>query len=146
MIYIGIFAIVLVLIVLFVFLKKKQDELEERFQSKYSGSIIEKLDKQVFLAAQESKGYSQSQGLGYLILTDEHLIFDMQLMDNIITIPLSSITNIGQTRRMGGKSTGKTWLKVEYRDNSGRNDALALSVKNLDVWQEKLKSITGRNA
>lgn len=140
MVYIGITIITVAIILLFIFLKKKQDELKRKFHAKYANRTIRHMDKQVFFAAQASKGYSQTQGLGYLILTDKDLCFEMQLLDKHLSIPITSITGVGDTRRMGGKSTGKNWLKVDFIDGNGREDAVALSVKDPAAWKDEIKA------
>lgn len=130
--------------ILVILLKKRHDEFERKIHETYSNKNTQRIDKAVFLAAQESRGLSQTQGLGYLILTDSCLYFEMQPIDKTIEIPLSSILNVGETYRMGGKSTGKRWLKIEYKIND-ENDALALSVKKLDEWQKDLQQAIKEN-
>lgn len=139
MLYLVIVLLVVTVGVSIFLLKNRHDAFEKKIQDTYSSKNIVFLDKVVFLAAQESKGLSQTQGLGYLILTDRHLYFEMQPIDRTIDIPLESITTVGETYRMGGKSTGKLWLKVEYTIE-GNSDALALSVKNIDDWKSKLSN------
>ena len=139
MLYIGIGAGVLVLILLFILLKRRQDEFESKFLEKYNAKNIRYVDKTAFLAAQKSKGHAQTRGMGYLVLTDDRLSFEMQLFDRSIEIPLENITHIGETRRMGGKSTGKLWLEVGFTDAHGSEDALALSVKDLPFWKNGLE-------
>ncbi|MCB1907983.1 MAG: hypothetical protein KDH15_11470 [Rhodocyclaceae bacterium] len=136
--YLSIIVVVLVVGILVVFLKKRHDEFERRIRGRCEGNEIEAVDRAVFLAAQESKGSSQIQGLGCLILTDSHLCFEMQMFDRAIEIPLGSITGVGETFRMGGKSTGKLWLRIDYTIDEV-DDALALSVDKLEEWKARLR-------
>jgi len=139
--YLGIFLGVSVIVWFFVFLKKKQDQLEEDFKKKFAGQNIRLLDKKAVLKAQESNGYSQSQGMGYLVLTDNELYYEMGLLDIIISIPVSSITEVGKANRLLGVGSITTMLKVEFKDNKGNKDSIAVIVKELELWENKIRKI-----
>ncbi len=138
--YIGIVLGVSAVIWFFVFLKKRQDALEVNYQKRFSGKNIRYLDKSAVLKAQESDGYSQTQGMGYLVLTDEELYFEMGLLNKVISISTASIIKVGQTKRLLGVGTLRAMLKIEFKDSNGNNDSIALHVKELELWK---KAITG---
>ena len=100
----------------FMVLKKKQDALEEKFQKQFSRKNIRRLDKCAVFRAQESNGYSQTQGKGYLVLTDDELYFEMVLLNKILSIPAASITKVGQTKRLLGVNPGRSMLHVQFKD------------------------------
>ena len=137
--YLGIIIGIAAIIWFFVFLNKKQDELEANFQKKYSGRNIRYLDKCAVFRAQESNGYSQAQGKGYLVLTDDELYFEMTLLNIILSIPVASIVKVEKANRLLGVNPGRPMLKVVFKDSTGKNDAIALNVKELAMW---IKAIT----
>ncbi len=110
---------ILGVIIFFIFLKKKQDELEESFQKRFTGKNIRMIDKYALYVAKESDGHSHFRGSGYLVLTGDELYFERQMDGKIIMIPLSSIIKVDSTRRLGGQSPGKLMLKVEFKTQEG---------------------------
>jgi len=130
---------VLGVIIFFIFLKKKQDELEESFLKRFTGKNIRMMDKYALYVAKESDGHSHFRGSGYLVLTGDELYFERQMDGKIIMIPLSSIIKVDRTRRLGGQSPGKLMLKVEFKTQEGAEDAIAWKVRELEEW---IKQIT----
>ncbi len=144
--YAGIITGVSAIIWFFVFLKKKQDELELKFQNRFFGKNIRYLDKCAVFRAQESYGYSQSQGKGYLVLTDDELYFEMVLLSKVLSISAASIIGVGQTNRLLGVNPGRPMLKVEFKDSNGKNDAIALNVKELEMWKKAITASISEHA
>jgi hypothetical protein len=132
------------LILFFVFLKKKQDELERNFQRRFFGKNIKLLDKTALFVAQESDGYSHTRGIGYLVLTDEELYFERQLVHKVLEIPISSILGVGTTKRLAGQGMVNPMLKIEFNDNLGKEDSVALCVKDLLQWEKVIGSSLGK--
>ena len=113
---VGIILGVSAIIWFFVFLKKKQDELEVNFQNRFSGINIRHLDKYAVFRAQESHGYSQTEGKGYLILTDDELYFEMVLLNKVVSIATATIINVGKTNRLLGVNPGRPMLaRISHR-------------------------------
>ena len=137
--------IVSVVTVFFVFLKKRQDEVEANFQEKFAGKKIKIMDKYALYLAKQSDGYSHFRGVGYLVLTEDELYFERQLNREIIIIPVDSILAVEKTRRLGGQSTGRMLLKVVFETPDGKQDAIAWSVKNLDQWIKEISMIAGNS-
>ena len=113
------------------YVKKKAIELEASFQERFAGKNIRFMDKHALYIAQQSDGHSHVRGAGYLVLTDEELYYKRQLGNKVVTIQLSSIVHVGQTRRLAGQSTGRSMLKVVFTTLTGREDAVAWRVKEL---------------
>ncbi|CAD7840687.1 MAG: hypothetical protein [Olavius algarvensis Delta 4 endosymbiont] len=139
--YLGIALAICAGVWFFVYLKRRQDLLEANFQERFSGKNIRYLDKHAVLKAQKSRGYSQVQGMGYLVLTDSELVFAMQLLDNSISISTDSIQGVGKTKRLLGVGHVLGMLLIEYADHSGNQDALALRVKKLEAWQDQIRAV-----
>ncbi len=137
-VYIGTIIGVLAVIWFFVLLKKKQDKIELNFQKRFPVRNIRCLDKCAIFRAQESSGYSQIKGMGYLVLTEDELYFEMILFNKIISIPTASIIKVGKTNRLLGVNPGKPMLKIEFNDKNKKNDSIALNVKELKKWQEAI--------
>ena len=127
-------------------LRKKQVELESNFQRRFAGKNIRLLDKCAVFRAQESHGYSQSQGMGYLVLTDDELYFERTFLRKVLLISTTSITKVGETKRLGGKNPGKPMLKIDFRNNEGNRDSIALTVKELAQWQNEISAVMRKDA
>lgn len=141
----GIFIGISATVWFFVFLKKKQDKLEEHFQIRFAGKNIRYMDKKVVFRAQESDGYSQGEGMGYLVLTDDELDFEMALLDKVLSIATSSITKVGETNRLLGVNPARTMLKIDFKDSNGKDDAIALNVKDLKRWIREISAAMNAN-
>jgi len=129
------------LVIAFGYVRKKELELEERFQKRFAGKKIQLMDKYALFIAQQSDGYSHFRGVGRLVLTDQELHYERQFGHKIISIPLSSIVQVGETLRLGGQSTGKPLLKVDFRTQEGQEDAVAWRVKALHRWKNEISAL-----
>ncbi len=136
--------IVIVVTVFFVFLKKRQDEVEANFKKRFTGKEIKIMDKYALYIAKISDGYSHFRGVGYLVLTEDELYFERQLNREVIRIPADSIVKAEKTRRLAGQSTGRMLLKVIFETPDGKQDAIAWSVKKLEQWIKEI-SMMARN-
>ena len=127
---------------LLLFLKKTQDEAEANFKRKFHDKDVQFLDKNALYVARESDGYSHFRGMGYLVLTDEVLYFERQLDKKTIEIPVKSILKVERTRRLGAQSPGKLMLKIRFETQSGKEDAIAWKVKDLEQWIEIINKVS----
>jgi hypothetical protein len=134
-----------VVIVFFVYLKRKQNELKASIQKRFAGKNIQFMDKYALYVAKQSDGYSHFRGSGYLVLTEDELYFERQLDRKKIIIPIGSIVKVERTRRLGGQSPGKMMLKVVFKTQDGEQDAIAWKVKELEQWIKEI-SIMVRNS
>ena len=132
---IGIIVIAFVAIVIrfFVYLKRRQDEIEADFQERFKGKKIRLIDKHALYIARESDGYSHFRGQGYLVLTEDALFFERQLAKKIIRIPADSIVSVGKTKRLAGQGPGMM-LKVVFKTQDEQQDAVGWKVKELEQW------------
>lgn len=136
---VGIIGIIFVgiVIIVFVHLKRKQDEIEANFQKRFAGKKIRFLDKNALYVAQESDGYSHFRGQGYLVLTEDELYFERQLVKKIIKIPTGSIVKVDKTKRLAGQGPG-IMLKVVFKTQDGEQDAIGWKVKELEHWIKEI--------
>ena len=141
MIWVYVLLAVIVLAAVLGYVKKKEIELEARFQKKFAGKNIRFVDKYALFIAQQSDGYSHVRGMGHLVLTDEELHYKRQFGNKVISIPLSSIVHVGQTLRLGGHSTGRALLKVVFTTLGGQEDAVAWRVKDLQRWKDEISAV-----
>lgn len=135
------FVVSIALVCVVLFLKNKQDQLEESFQKRFAGQQILSMDKYARLIAQQSHGLSQVSGMGYLVLTGQELYFKLQLNSKEISIPGAALMSVGETRRMGGKNPLRTMLKVEFRTSDGQEDAIAFLVKDQPLWKAEIAKV-----
>jgi hypothetical protein len=129
---------VICIIIFFIILKRRQDEVEENFKERFSGKKILCMDKSALYVARKSDGYSHFRGHGYLVLTEDELYFDRQLLRRTIIIPVSSIIEVDKTRRLAGQMLVRLMLKVTFKTQEGVEDAIAWKVKKLDEWITKI--------
>ncbi|MFC1569304.1 hypothetical protein ACFL4L_03650 [bacterium] len=99
------------------------------------------LDKKVLFIAQESDGCSHFRGIGYLVLTDDELYFERQLRSKIISIPITSLRNVEETRRLAGQAPGKSMLRIVFKDSFGNTDSIALCIKDLEQWKIEIAAL-----
>jgi hypothetical protein len=142
---VGIIGIVLVgvVVIFFVHLKRRQDEIEANFQKRFAGKEIQFMDKHALYVARESDGYSHFRGQGYLVLTEDELYFERQLVKRTIKIPTGSIVRVETAKRLAGQSPGMM-LKVVFRNQEGKQDAIGWKVKELDQWIKEVSLTTKR--
>jgi hypothetical protein len=127
------------LVIAFRYIKRKEVELEKSFQQRFAGQNILLKDKYALYIAQQSDGYSHTRGTGYLVLTDQELYFKRQFGNKVISMPLQSILQASETLRLGGQSIGKSLLKVSFRNQQGKEDAVAWRVKDLHRWKNEIQ-------
>ncbi|MFC1853290.1 hypothetical protein ACFL27_24085 [candidate division CSSED10-310 bacterium] len=138
--------IVGIVIIFFVFLKRRQDEVEKNFQKRFAGKEIKIMDKYALYVAKQSDGYSHFRGSGYLVLTEDELYFERSVGRKIIKIPIGSIVKAEKTKKLGGQSPGKMMLKVVFRTKDGEQDAIAWKVKELEQWINEISMMVGNSA
>jgi hypothetical protein len=86
----------------------------------------------------KSRGIGQLRGNGCLALTRDELLFLMWVPRREIRIPRSDILRAGKTRTHVGKASFFPLLRVHFRNEEGKEDAIAWRVRNLKEWLEKL--------
>ena len=84
--------------------------------------------------------------MGYLVLTNDELYFERQLDGKTFKIPITSITQVGEAKRLAGQNPGPLMLKVDYKSSDGIDDAIAWRVKELDRWKNKITALMKKNA
>ncbi len=85
-----------------------------------------------------SAGRRQLRGNGSLILTAEHLRFDMWSPQRDVVIPLAEIVQVDTTHRHAGKHSARPLLRVAWRTWDGLEDSAAWALNDPDGWQSRL--------
>ncbi len=85
-----------------------------------------------------SAGRRQLRGNGSLILTAEHLRFDMWSPQRDVVIPLAEVVHVDTTHRHAGKYSARPLLRVAWRTGDGLEDAAAWALNDLDGWRSEL--------
>jgi hypothetical protein len=125
-------------VLFFVRLKRNQDEIAALIDARFAGRPIMRHAPHAYLVAQQSRGFSQRQGCGPLILTEDELFFALPLPLTVFSIPLERIGAMEHTSRMGGKGILGTMLEVHYTDARGEPDALGLKLKDREQWEAEI--------
>ncbi|MHC4607344.1 MAG: hypothetical protein ACYTAF_10520 [Planctomycetota bacterium] len=86
----------------------------------------------------KSLGVAQIRGNGCLALTRDELHFIMWVPRREIRIPRSDILRAEKTRTHVGKASIFPLLRVRFRNEEGKEDAIAWRVRKLPEWLEKL--------
>ncbi len=97
----------------------------------------------------ESRAESHSQpgrlvsGNGTLTLTERELAFEQRVPHSVLRIPRASITDVA-TKRAFNLRIFPRLLRVAWTTDSGAEDSLVLTVKDVDRWLGALdQSATG---
>ena len=71
----------------FYFLWRRQNLVQERTKEKIKGQTVLIPTEHIRFRALESSGYSQTDGMGYIALTESFLYFELALLDLAIFVP-----------------------------------------------------------
>ena len=130
------------IVVFFMKLKKNQDEIAALIKKKFGRKKIVLRDRLAYLVAQQSRGYSQRQGNGNLILTADELFLALTMPMNLISIPMQNIGELERVSRMNGQQVTGPWiLKIHYTDDQGQADALGLKLKEAERWETEIRRL-----
>lgn len=124
----------------FYFLWKRQNLVEQRVKARVKEQQVIMPIEHVMFRAQESSGYSQTSGMGYMVLTDTELYFELVLLDLVVSVPLLKLTNAEYVYRLKGVSPGRKMLKISFVDDSGIPDSIAVNTKNMQQWKDAILS------
>jgi hypothetical protein len=91
----------------------------------------------------ESRGKGQVRGNGWLVLTDDELLFRQWVPDRETRIPLAAVTAVETPRWWLGKSVGSKLLCVRWRTAEGGEDAMAWNVRDREEWVELIETARG---
>jgi len=134
------------IILFFIKLKQRQDEVKALIEKKFRHKKIILRDPIAFFIAQQSRGYSQRQGNGNLILTEDELFLVLTVPYVLISIPVQNIGEMQRVSRMNGQQPlGRKMLKIHYMDNQGNEDALGIRLKQVDQWEAEIRKLQARS-
>ncbi len=88
----------------------------------------------------ESGGKWQVRGNGNLALTKRELLFAQWVPNRVLRIPRPDILEVTTARSHLGKGIGRDLLKVDWTNELGEADSIALWVPDLEGWREVLRS------
>lgn len=134
-------AILAVVATFFVFLKRRQDEVEDSYQKRFSGKSPLQIEKQATYIARESDGRSHFRESGYLVLSEDELYFAAVLSRKKVIIPAARIIKAEQTGRLAGQSPGGMMVKVVFKTPDGKQDAIAWRVSDPKRWLEEIEKV-----
>jgi len=133
------------IVLFFIRLRRNQDEIQALIEAKFGGKNMIVRDPMAYLVAQQSRGYSQNQGNGNLILTEDELFFAMTMPKTVISIPRKNVGEVKRVSRMCAQQRlGQVILKIQYTDDLGREDALGLKLKDMDRWETEIGKMRSR--
>lgn len=140
--YIGVaigLSLVIVLVVLFVRMRKIRKECRETLAKRYSPEdIICHDNTSNYLGIESYKG-KQIRGNGVLVLAQHELYFLRLLPRMELIIPLKRIKRVVTPSMFLGKPVLKPLLKVDYQDKDGVLNSVAWYVKDLATFKNSLK-------
>ena len=132
-------ALVLVLVVLFIRMRKIRKECRATLAKRYNSEDIICHDNTANYFGMESYRGKQIRGNGVLVLAQRELYFLRLLPKMELCIPLKRIKRVVTPSSFLGKSVPKPLLKVDYQDGDGTLNSVAWYVKDLDTFKNSLK-------
>lgn len=109
-----------------------------RVLARYPEKDIVKMDLTAMSFGQESKGKFQGRGNGALVLTAKEVVFIRAVMETVLVIPLTRVTNLSFVHSHLGKATPFRLLKIEFDGDAGQ-DSIALIVKNPTEFRDEIE-------
>lgn len=95
------------------------------------------LDGQPVLLEARAESHSQPgrlvSGNGTLSLTEQELVFEQRVPHSVLRIPRASITDVSAKRAFNFRIFPRL-LKVAWQADSGAEDSIVLTVKDVDRW------------
>jgi len=132
-------ALVIILAVLFVRMRKIRRECRQTLAQRYSpGDIICHDNMANYFGIESYKG-KQIRGNGVLVLAQRELYFLRLLPRMELCIPLKRIKRVVTPSNFLGKSVLKPLLKVDFHDEDGILNSVAWQVKDLDTFENSLR-------
>jgi hypothetical protein len=92
----------------------------------------------------QSRGVTQLRGNGALVLGKDALHFVMMATKNELKIPLASITAVSFAKSHLGKTVGRKLLAIDFTNEAGAADRVALLVRQPEAWQQALQGSARR--
>jgi len=89
--------------------------------------------ERVLIRARESSGYSQTSGMGYMLLADRELYFELALLDLVVAVSRVMLSNAEYVYRLKGVSPGRKMLKISFTDTS---------TQHMDLWRSAILRTT----
>jgi hypothetical protein len=103
-----------------------------------AGRVAKRLDDRANFFGVDSKSAAQLRGNGVLALYDTEVIFVQLMIDRVIRIPVTEITEITTTKVWKGKTIFRDLLKVTWREGASTETAVWFVV-DLPGWLDALR-------
>jgi hypothetical protein len=139
--YIAILVGISLLVWFFYFLWRRQQLVQERIERKIKGQKVLMPIEHIMFRAVESSGYSQVSGMGYIVLTENYLYFELVLLELVITVPIVRLQGAQFVRRLKGVSPVRKMLRIMYTNENGEDDSIAVNVKDMEHWKKAISDI-----
>lgn len=134
------FDIVVDIVFLAWWIRRLRAEAVERLREATEGETVYHVEDCNFFG-RASQGYRQWRGNGLLTLTGSGLLFRQLLPKKEILIPVGSITEVSRPRSFLGKTKMKDLVRVDFRDEGGRDDACAWLLPSTSWWIAALEAL-----
>mgnify|MGYP000518929768 CR=1 FL=1 len=121
-------------------LRRLRAEAVERMREITKGETVYHVEDCNFFG-RLSSGYRQWRGNGLLALTDGGLCFRQLLPRKELFIPLDAVTGISRPRSFLGKTRMKDLVRVDFRDEEGKDDACAWLLPSTSWWIAALEAL-----
>ena len=144
--YIAIVIGVSLIVWFFWFLWRRQKLVMDRVEGKLKGEKVIMPTEHIRFRALESSGYSQTDGMGYIALTEEFLYFELILLDLVITVPTNRLCGVEFVRRLKGVSPVRKMLRIMFINENGKNDSIAINVNDMEQWKSEISKICEKTA
>lgn len=92
------------------------------------------------LIGRESPSGKMLRGNGTALLTRDKLVFELWLPKTELLIPRNRIKAVSEVKAFAGKSIMRPLLRVDYRNEQGEDEALALYLPDHGAWKTKLEA------
>lgn len=132
-------ALLLALGIVFVLLRAWIGKFRARVQARFPADAIVLAEWSANSFGVRSRGPAQGRGNGALVLSKQTLHFVMMATERELTIPLTSITAVSFVKSHLGKSVGRKLLAVDFSNEAGAPDRVALLVREPEAWQHALQ-------
>lgn len=129
--------------IVFVLLRVWIGKFRAQVQARFAAEEIVLADWFANNFGEQSRGAAQLRGNGALILGKQTLHFVMMANKRELTIPLASITGVSFVKSHLGKSVGRKLLAVDFTNEAGAPDRVALLVRQPEAWQQALQRPQG---
>ena len=134
-------AAVLIFIRIFIYLKALKSRKSQKVRKRFAGQNILCFDAGANFFGVKTCGMGQVRGNGVLVLTENELFFEMWMPSKEVRIFLSTVKSVENVNIFLGKTKGWPLVRVNFTNESGKEDAAAWLVGNPKEWIESIQGL-----